>query len=142
MRDAHWVRPTNQVLLPEVLVAASEPADPRRRWRAIGLLMACAVIFALDVVIPGVVVGLLYGVAVIGAARLGSALWPLAVCTLGTVFHVIAGVFDTASIDPGISAANRGLAILGLWVVGGLLAYNMAKRGAPKRAAWSAVSID
>jgi len=127
MRDAHWVRPTNQVLLPEVLVAASEPADPRRRWRAIGLLMSCAVIF---------------GVAVIGAARLGSALWPLAVCTLGTVFHVIAGVFDTASIDPGISAANRGLAILGLWVVGGLLAYNMAKRGAPKRAAWSAVSID
>ena|SRR5579872_2966499 len=142
MRDAHWVKPINQVLLPGALIDGPEPADPRRGWRAVGVLLSCAVIFAIDVVIPGVVVGLLYGITVIAAARLGSALWPILVCALGTIFHVIAGVFDTAAIDASVSAANRGLAILVLWAVGGLLAYNMVKRGAPKRAVWTAVSID
>jgi hypothetical protein len=136
------MKTTNQVLLPVTPVGAPEPADPRRRWGAVGVLLSCAVIFAVDIVIPGVVVGLLYGIAVIGAARLGSALWPLVVCGLGTIFHVIAGVFDTAAVDVSISAANRALAILVLWAVGGLLAYNMAKRGAPKRSAWTAISID
>ena len=142
MRDPHWMKVTNQVLLPAAPIEVAEPADPRRRWRAIGVLLSCAVIFAADVVIPGVVVGLLYGVAVLGVARLGHAMWPLAVCVLGTVLHAVAGLFDAMAVDPAVVAANRALAIVALWAVGGVVAYNIAKRDRAKRAAWTAVSID
>jgi len=142
MHDAHWMKNSNQVLLPATSVGALASGAARRNWRAIAALLSCAAIFVIDMVVPGVVVGLLYGVVVLAVARLGGAAWPLAVCALGTVLHAVAGLFDVAAVDPGIAAANRVLAILALWAVGGAVAYHIATRASSTRAGWTAISID
>jgi hypothetical protein len=122
-------------------LGALAPAPAHGGWRAAVALLSCVAIFLADVVIPGVLVGLLYGVAVLGVARVGHVMWPLVVCALGTVFHAVAGVFDLVAVDFGTSLANRVLAILALWAIGGYIAWNISRRRF-KSTGWTAVPID
>jgi hypothetical protein len=139
MHDAYWAKTKTDVLLPTRLgLPAAPPA--RGGWRAAVATLSCVAIFLADVVIPGVLVGLLYGVAVLGVARVGHAVWPLAICALGTVFHAIAGVFDLVAVDPGTTFANRLLAILALWAIGGYIAWNISRRRF-RSTGWTAIPI-
>ncbi len=141
MRDPYWATPKSQVLLPTTPESALLP-DNRTGWHGMTALASCGLIFAIDVIVPGVLVGLLYSVVVVGVVRSGHVIWPALVCALGTVFHAIAGFYDLKVIDLGSSIANRGLAILALWSVGGWIAYQMATRQARQSGAWTPVTID
>jgi hypothetical protein len=141
MREIYQAPPRTEVLLPTHLVSTATVAPARGGWREAIALLSCVAIFVVDVVVPGVLVGLLYGVAVLGVARVGNAVWPLAVCVLGTVFHAVAGVFDLAAVDLETSLANRLLATLALWAIGGYIAWNIGRLRL-KSSGWTRIAIN
>src|SRR5271155_2956669 len=85
MHHAYWAKSQSQTLLPTALEA---PAAPRR-WRLGAAIASCAVIFLIDLALPGVVVGLLYSLVVVGLSRAGHGSWLAAVCALGTLLHAV-----------------------------------------------------
>jgi hypothetical protein len=141
MRHVYWAKSQSQHLLPTALTlppSASRTAD----WHLGVAILACAVIFVVDVAIPGVVVGLLYCLVVLGLARARRIGWLAAVCALGTLFHAVAGIYELPAAELPVVIANRSLAILVLWVVGGWIAFNLAGLGARVPAYWRAVTGD
>jgi hypothetical protein len=138
MHHAYWAKSQNQTLLPTSLAA---PAAPRP-WRLGAAIASCAVIFLVDLALPGVIVGLLYSLVVVGLSRAGQAWWLAAVCALGTLLHGVAGIFDLPVTDLSVVIANRSLAILVLWAVGGWLAFNLAAIGSRASTSLRAVTTD
>ena len=139
MRHVYWAKTQSQHLLPTaVTMPPPRPAD----WRLGAAILACGAIFAIDVAIPGVVVGLLYCLVVVGLAPARRAWWLAVVCALGTLFHAVAGVYDLPAAELPVVIANRSLAILVLWVVGGWIAFNLAALGVRVPAYWRTVTGD
>ena len=138
MHHAYWAKSQSQTLLPTALEA---PAAPRR-WRLGAAIASCAVIFLIDLALPGVVVGLLYSLVVVGLSRAGHGSWLAAVCALGTLLHAVAGIFDLPASELSVVIANRSLAILVLWGVGGWVAFNLARFGSRSPASLRAVTTD
>jgi hypothetical protein len=141
MRHVYWAKSQSQHLLPTALTMP--PSTPRPAdWRLGAAVLACAVIFAIDVAIPGVVVGLLYCLVLVGLARARRIGWLAVVCGLGTLLHAVAGIYDLPAAELPVIIANRSLAILVLWVVGGWIAFNLAGLGARAPIYWRAVTGD
>lgn len=136
MRDSYWAPTKNQVLLALV----SEP-PAQTGWQAAGALLSCALIFAVDVLSPGIVVGLLYSLVLVGVSRLGHTLWLVIICALGTLLHVVAGFLELAEDELHEILGNRGLAIIVLWVIGGWIAYNVTALRARKPISRTSVTI-
>jgi len=141
MRHVYWAKSQNQHLLPTALTMAPPPPRPAD-WRLGVAVLACAVIFVVDVAIPGVVVGLLYCLVVVGLARARRIGWLAVVCALGTLLHAVAGIYDLPAAELPVIIANRSLAILVLWGIGGWIAFNLAALGARAPAYWRAVTGD
>jgi hypothetical protein len=137
MHHAYWAKSQSQILLPPRLDAPS-PAPRPAGWRLAAAIASCTVIFVVDVALPGIVVGLLYSLVLVGLARAARPGWLAAVCALGTLFHAVAGIFDLPAVALSVAVANRGLAILVLWAVGGWIAFNLAALGSRRRA----ISVD
>jgi hypothetical protein len=144
MRDAHWTKAKDQVLLPTMLAAGS--GARRRGWGKALALASCGLIFLADVLTPAsVIVGLLYSLVVVGAARVGHTLWLIVMCTVGTLFHAAATIIDLAEEEMdevGEILANRGLAVLVLWSLAALISYNAGALRARKSTSWTSVTID
>ena len=138
MHHAYWAKSQNQTLLPTSLAASVAP----RSWRLGAAVASCAVIFLVDLALPGVIVGLLYSLVVVGLSRAGQAWWLAAVCALGTLLHAVAGIFDLPVTDLSVVIANRSLAILVLWGVGGWIAVNLAALRSRTPPAVRAVTVD
>jgi hypothetical protein len=137
--DVYWAKSENQILLP------TQPPIPLRRadWPCLaGAVVACSVIFVIDLVTPGIVFGLLYNLAVVGVGRAGHAWWPVLICGLGTLFHAVAGLYDLPIESLSLVLANRALAIAVLWAFGGWLAVNLARLASRPAGTWRAVTLD
>jgi hypothetical protein len=78
----------------------------------------------------------------VAVARARRIPWLVVVCGLGTVLHIIAGFFDQPVAGLHIILANRGLAVLMLWAIGGWIGFNIAALRSAKRAGWHAVPVD
>jgi len=141
MHRVYWAKSQSQPLLPTTLMTAV-PSPRAGDWRLGAAVLTCGVIFLIDVAIPGVIVGLLYSLVIVGLARAGRAWWLAAVCALGTLLHGVAGYFDQPAAELAVIVANRGLAVLVLWGIGGWIAFNLAASGQRASAGWRAARVD
>jgi hypothetical protein len=141
MHDPYWAKSQSQTLLPTML-EASAPAPRPTGWRLVGAIATCVAIFLVDLALPGIVVGLLYSLVVVALSRTGRPSWLAVVCTLGTLLHAVAGIFDLPAADLSVVIANRSLAILVLWGIGGWIAFNLAALGSRPSVPWRAVGAD
>lgn len=128
-----WSKSQEQILLP------AGPSRKPRRTTMMAALLSCIAIFLVDLLIPGVVVGFLYNLVVVGLGRVGHVGWLIALCLLSTIFHAVAGVYDLAAAELGVVLANRGLAIVVLWGIGATVALRLDLFAARKPRAWVAV---
>jgi hypothetical protein len=143
MHQPYWAKSQSQHLLPTAIEQLPAAAPARRApWRLAAALGACGAIFAIDLALPGIVVGLLYCLVLVAVARARQIPWLVVVCGLGTVLHIVAGFFDQPAAGFPIVLANRGLAVLMLWAIGGWIGFNIAAVRSGKRADWRSVPVD
>lgn len=125
-----WSKSQEQILLP------TEPPRKPQPTTVVAALLSCIVIFLIDLLIPGVVVGFLYNLVVVGLGRVGHLGWLVAMCLLGTILHAVAGAYDLAAAELGIVLANRGLAIVVLWGIGAVVALRVDIFASRKPRVW------
>src|SRR5271170_3257796 len=102
MHHAYWAKSQSQTLLPTMLAAPPRAS----RWRLGAAVAGCLAIFLVDLALPGVVVGLLYSLVVLGLSSAGRGQWLALVCALGTLLHTVAGVFDLPAAELSVVVAN------------------------------------